>query len=65
MRMHITGYIQRKVFGSGQGKEYLLSSEIKIPDEGYETFMHASVVAGMAIAHTGTSITRIKLSGHI
>ena len=40
----------------GSAKEYLLSSEIKIPDEGYETFMHASVVAGMAIAHTGTSI---------
>lgn len=40
----------------GSAKEYLLSSGIKIPDEGYETFMHASVVAGMAIAHTGTSI---------
>ena len=40
----------------GSAKEYLLSSEIKIPDEGYETFIHASVVAGMAIAHTGTSI---------
>ena len=37
----------------GSAKEYLLSSGIKIPDEGYETFMHASVVAGMAIAHTG------------
>ena len=24
----------------GSAKEYLLSSEIKIPDEGYETFMH-------------------------
>ena len=31
----------------GSAKEYLLSSEIKIPDEGYETFMHASVVGKM------------------
>ena len=40
----------------GNAKEYLLSSEMPYVNEAYEQFMHASVVAGMAIAHTGTSL---------
>lgn len=40
----------------GRAKESLLSQEFPLKDQAYEEFMHASVVAGMAIAHTGTSL---------
>ena len=40
----------------GRVKEYLLSEDITVPADVYEKWMQASVVAGMAIAHTGTSI---------
>ncbi len=32
------------------------SESLELTDEEYETFMHASLVAGMAITHTGTSL---------
>ena len=40
----------------GSRKEALASRAEQFSDEDYETFMHASMVAGMAIAHTGTSL---------
>lgn len=42
----------------GTVKEYLLSETAykTMPEEAYEKFMNASVLAGIAIAHTGTSI---------
>lgn len=42
----------------GSVKECLMSENAfsRMMDSDFETFMHASVLAGMAIAHTGTSI---------
>lgn len=40
----------------GRTKDALQSGGDALNDEVYENFMHASMVAGMAIAHTGTSL---------
>lgn len=40
----------------GRTKEALLRGGDALTDAVYENFMHASMVAGMAIAHTGTSL---------
>ncbi|MDO4633218.1 MAG: iron-containing alcohol dehydrogenase family protein [Eubacteriales bacterium] len=40
----------------GSKKEQLAGAQEEYTEEMYQTFMHASVLAGMAIAHTGTSL---------